>query len=99
MISTAIFARQDPGSTWFLKNLPGFIIGIGADRFEKLQIVPLMIITPLTFLGGTFYSISMFPPLWQKMTLFNPVFFLVSGFRRSFYVIPDTCLVDVSHRL
>lgn len=63
----------------------GFIIGIWADGFEKLQIVPLMIITPLTFLGGSFYSIHMLPPLWQKLTLFNPVVYLVSGFRWSFY--------------
>ncbi|MDB5594132.1 MAG: sugar transporter permease [Hyphomicrobiales bacterium] len=66
-------------------SLLGFIIGIWADGFEKLQIVPLLIITPLTFLGGSFYSIHMLPPFWQKVTLFNPVVYLVSGFRWSFY--------------
>jgi ABC-2 type transport system permease protein len=66
-------------------SLLGFILGIWADGFEKLQIVPLLIITPLTFLGGSFYSIHMLPPLWQKITLFNPVIYLVSGFRWSFY--------------
>jgi len=70
-------------------SLFGFVIGIWADGFEKLQIVPLMIITPLTFLGGTFYSIDMLPPLWQKITLFNPVVYLVSGFRWSFYGVSD----------
>ena len=63
----------------------GFIIGIWADSFEKLQIVPLLIVTPLSFLGGSFYSISMLPPVWQKITLFNPVVYLISGFRWSFY--------------
>jgi ABC-2 type transport system permease protein len=67
----------------------GFIIGIWADSFEKLQIVPLLIVTPLTFLGGSFYSISMLPPVWQTVTLFNPVVYLVSGFRWSFYEISD----------
>jgi ABC-2 type transport system permease protein len=67
----------------------GFIIGIWADNFEKLQLVPLLIITPLTFLGGTFYSIEMLPPFWQKVTLFNPVVYLVSGFRWSFFEIAD----------
>ena len=66
-------------------SLLGFIIGIWADGFEKLQIVPLLIITPLTFLGGTFYSTSVLPPLWQTVTLFNPVVYLVSGFRWSFF--------------
>jgi ABC-2 type transport system permease protein len=70
-------------------SLFGFIIGIWADGFEKLQIVPLMIVTPLTFLGGSFYSISMLPPVWQKITLFNPVVYLISGFRWSFYGIAD----------
>jgi len=70
-------------------SLLGFIIGIWADNFEKLQLVPLLIITPLTFLGGTFYSINMLPPLWQTVTLFNPVVYLVSGFRWSFYGIAD----------
>jgi len=70
-------------------SLFGFIIGIWADGFEKLQIVPMLIVTPLTFLGGSFYSISMLPPVWQKITLFNPVVYLVSGFRWSFYGISD----------
>lgn len=70
-------------------SLLGFIIGIWADGFEKLQIVPLMIVTPLAFLGGTFYSITMLPPLWQTITLFNPVVYLVSGFRWSFYGVSD----------
>src|SRR5512137_1724776 len=73
-------------------SLLGFIIGIWADNFEKLQIVPLLIITPLTFLGGTFYSTSVLPPFWQKITLFNPVVYLISGFRWSFFEI-----ADVSH--
>jgi ABC-2 type transport system permease protein len=67
----------------------GFIIGVWADGFEKLQVIPLMIITPLTFLGGSFYSINMLPPVWQKITLFNPVVYLVSGFRWSFYGVSD----------
>jgi ABC-2 type transport system permease protein len=66
-------------------SLFGFLIGIWADGFEKLQIVPVLIITPLTFLGGSFYSIDMLPPIWRKITLFNPVVYLVSGFRWSFY--------------
>jgi ABC-2 type transport system permease protein len=66
-------------------SLFGFIIGIWADNFEKLQLVPLLVVTPLTFLGGSFYSIHMLPPLWQKVTLFNPVVYLISGFRWSFY--------------
>ena len=70
-------------------SLFGFIIGIWADSWEKLQIIPLLIITPLTFLGGSFYSITMLPPLWQKLTLFNPVVYLISGFRWSFYGIAD----------
>jgi ABC-2 type transport system permease protein len=70
-------------------SLFGFIIGVWADSFEKLQIVPILIITPLTFLGGSFYSISMLPPLWRKITLFNPVVYLVSGFRWSFYGVSD----------
>lgn len=70
-------------------SLFGFIIGIWADGFEKLQIVPMMVVTPLTFLGGSFYSISMLPPIWQKITLFNPVVYLISGFRWSFYGIAD----------
>ena len=70
-------------------SLLGFIIGIWADNFEKLQIVPLLIVTPLVFLGGSFYSIDMLPPIWQKITLFNPVLYLISGFRWSFYEIND----------
>ena len=70
-------------------SLLGFIIGIWADGFEKLQIVPLLIISPLTFLGGSFYSISVLPPVWQTVTLFNPVVYLVSGFRWSFFEISD----------
>ncbi len=70
-------------------SLFGFIIGIWADGFEKLQLIPLLIITPLTFLGGSFYSIDMLPPLWQTVSLFNPVVYLVSGFRWSFYGIAD----------
>ena len=70
-------------------SLFGFIIGLWAENFEKLQIVPLLIITPLVFLGGSFYSINMLPPLWQKATLFNPVLYLVSGFRWSFFEISD----------
>lgn len=70
-------------------SLFGFIIGIWADGFEKLQLVPLLVITPLAFLGGTFYSINMLPPFWQTVSLFNPVVYLVSGFRWSFYEISD----------
>ena len=70
-------------------SLLGFIIGIWADGFEKLQVVPLLIITPLTFLGGSFYSVDMLPPFWQTVTLLNPVVYLVSGFRWSFYGIAD----------
>jgi ABC-2 type transport system permease protein len=66
-------------------SLFGFIIGVWADNFQKLQIVPALIVTPLTFLGGSFYSIKMLPPIWQKVTLFNPVVYLISGFRWSFY--------------
>ncbi|MEO8061404.1 MAG: ABC transporter permease [Pseudomonadota bacterium] len=70
-------------------SLLGFLIGIWADSWEKIQIVPMMVVTPLTFLGGSFYSISMLPPLWQKITLFNPVVYLVNGFRWSFYGVSD----------
>ena len=70
-------------------SLLGFVIGIWAGGFEKLQIIPLLVITPLTFLGGTFYSLSMLPPFWQKVTLFNPIVYLISGFRWSFYEISD----------
>ena len=70
-------------------SLLGFIIGIWADGFEKLQVVPLLIITPLTFLGGTFYSIDVLPPFWRTVTLFNPLVYLISGFRWSFFGIAD----------
>jgi ABC-2 type transport system permease protein len=70
-------------------SLFGFIIGIWADGFEKLQLVPLLIVTPLTFLGGSFYSVDMLPPFWQTVTLFNPVVYLISGFRWSFYGLAD----------
>ncbi|WP_102794451.1 ABC transporter permease [Bowmanella denitrificans] len=70
-------------------SLFGFIIGIWADGFDKLQVIPAMIITPLTFLGGSFYSINMLPPVWQQITLFNPVVYLISGFRWSFYGVAD----------
>ena len=70
-------------------SLLGFIIGIWSDGFEKLQFVPLLIITPLTFLGGTFYSISVLPPIWQKITLANPVVYLISGFSWSFFEVAD----------
>jgi ABC-2 type transport system permease protein len=70
-------------------SLFGFILGIWADGFEKLQIVPLLIITPLTFLGGSFYSVSILPPFWQTVTLFDPVVYLISGFRWSFYEVTD----------
>ena len=70
-------------------SLFGFIIGLWADDFQKLQVIPLMIVTPLTFLGGAFYSINMLPPVWQKITLFNPVVYLISGFRWSFYGVAD----------
>jgi ABC-2 type transport system permease protein len=70
-------------------SLFGFIIGLWADGFEKLQVVPALVITPLTFLGGSFYSIDMLPPIWRKITLFNPVVYLVSGFRWSFYGVSD----------
>ena len=70
-------------------SLFGFIIGLWADDFQKLQVIPLMVVTPLTFLGGAFYSINMLPPIWQKVTLFNPVVYLISGFRWSFYGVAD----------
>jgi len=73
-------------------SLVGFIIGIWADGFEKLQVVPLLVVTPLTFLGGSFYSIDMLPPVWQTVALFNPVVYLVSGFRWSFYGLADVGL-------
>src|SRR5258706_2047556 len=83
------------GLTAVAFSLLGFIIGIWADGFERLQIIPLLVITPLTFLGGTFYSISVLPPLWQKIALFNPVVYLISGFRWSFYDVADVS-VEVS---
>lgn len=77
-------------------SLFGFIIGVWATGFEKLQIIPMLVITPLVFLGGTFYSINMLPPFWQTVTLFNPVVYLISGFRWSFYEIAD---VDIAFSL
>jgi ABC-2 type transport system permease protein len=73
-------------------SLVGFIIGVWADGFEKLQVVPLLIVTPLTFLGGSFYSINMLPPFWHTVALFNPVVYLISGFRWSFYGQADVSL-------
>ncbi len=70
-------------------SLLGFIIGLWADNFEKLQVIPLLVITPLTFLGGTFYSIDVLPPFWQTVSLFNPIVYLISGFRWSFFEIAD----------
>lgn len=70
-------------------SLFGFIIGVWADSFEKLQVIPLLVITPLTFLGGAFYSISVLPPVWRTITLFNPIVYLVSGFRWSFFEVAD----------
>jgi len=73
-------------------SLFGFIIGIWADGFEKLQMIPMLVVTPLTFLGGSFYSIDMLPPFWQTVALFNPVVYLISGFRWSFYGTADVGL-------
>lgn len=70
-------------------SLFGFIIGLWADNFEKLQLIPLLVITPLVFLGGSFYSVDMLPPAWQTLTLFNPVVYLISGFRWSFFEVSD----------
>jgi ABC-2 type transport system permease protein len=70
-------------------SLFGFVIGIWADGFEKLQMIPMLVVTPLTFLGGSFYSVNMLPPAWRTITLFNPVVYLISGFRWSFYEIAD----------
>ena len=77
-------------------SLFGFIIGIWADNFEKLSLIPTLIITPLVFLGGSFYSIDMLPEIWQKISLFNPVLYLVSGFRWSFYEIADVNNLNLS---
>jgi len=74
-------------------SLFGFIIGIWANNFEQLQVIPLLIVTPLVFLGGSFYSINMLPPFWQSVTLFNPILYLISGFRWSFYEIADVSLL------
>ncbi len=76
-------------------SLLGFIIGLWADNFEKLQLIPMLVITPLVFLGGSFYTIDMLPPLWQTVSLFNPVVYLVSGFRWSFYEVADVS-VEIS---
>jgi ABC-2 type transport system permease protein len=73
-------------------SLFGFIIGLWADNFEKLQLIPLLVITPLVFLGGSFYSVSMLPPFWQKVTLLNPVLYLISGFRWSFFEVSDVSM-------
>ncbi len=70
-------------------SLFGFIIGLWANNFEKLQLIPLLVITPLVFLGGSFYSVNMLPPAWQTVTLFNPVVYLISGFRWSFFEVSD----------
>lgn len=74
-------------------SLFGFMIGVWSDGFEKLQIIPMLVITPLTFLGGSFYSINMLPPFWQKVSMFNPVLYLISGFRWSFYEAGDVNVV------
>jgi ABC-2 type transport system permease protein len=74
-------------------SLFGFMLGIWADSWEKLQIVPLLVVTPLTFLGGSFYSIDMLPPVWRTITLFNPVVYLISGFRWSFYGLSDVSIL------
>ena len=79
--------------TAFTFSLLGFIIGVWADGFEKLQVVPLLVITPLTFLGGSFYSIDVLPPFWRTVSLFNPVVYLISGFRWSFFEITDVNVV------
>ena len=74
-------------------SLFGFIIGFWADNFEKLQLIPILVITPLVFLGGSFYSINMLPQFWQNVSLLNPVLYLVSGFRWSFYEIADVSII------
>jgi ABC-2 type transport system permease protein len=73
-------------------SLFGFIIGIWADGFEKLQFIPLLVVTPLTFLGGSFYSIDMLPPFWRAVSLFNPVVYLINGFRWSFFGVADVAV-------
>ncbi len=73
-------------------SLLGFVIGVWADGFEKLQIIPMLVLMPLTFLGGTFYSIHMLPPFWQTVTLFNPIVYLINGFRWSFYEVSDVSI-------
>jgi ABC-2 type transport system permease protein len=73
-------------------SLFGFLIGIWADGFEKLQLIPLLIITPLSFLGGSFYSLAMLPPFWRQLTLFNPLVYLISAFRWSFYGVADVAI-------
>ena len=78
--------------TSIIFSLFGFIIGVWADSFDKLQLIPLLVVTPLTFLGGSFYSLSMLPEFWQKVSLFNPVVYLISGFRWSFYGQGDVSL-------
>ena len=78
--------------TGFTFSLFGFIIGLWADGFEKLQIIPLLVVTPLTFLGGSFYSIKVLPPFWQAVSYFNPVVYLISGFRWAFYEVSDVSL-------
>lgn len=102
LLTAKVFVNYEVAHPWWMMaflvltsvtfSLFGFIIGVWADGFEKLQIVPLLIITPLTFLGGSFYSINMLPPVWQKITLFNPVVYLVSGFRWSFYEVSDVAV-------
>ncbi len=102
LVTARLFVSYEIAHPWWMLlflvltgitfSLLGFLIGIWADNFEKLQLVPLLIITPLTFLGGSFYSIDMLPPFWQKVTLFNPVVYLVSGFRWSFYEVADVSL-------
>ena len=76
-------------------SLFGFIVGLWATNFEKLQLIPMLVITPLVFLGGSFYSVNMLPPAWQTVTLFNPVLYLISGFRWSFFEVSDVS-VEIS---
>lgn len=99
LVTARLFVRYDVAHPIWLAlflvltsvtfSLFGFLIGLWADSFEKLQLVPMLVVTPLTFLGGSFYSIKMLPPAWQTITLFNPVVYLVSGFRWSFYDVSD----------